>query len=299
MSALKAYLLGHPVSHSLSPLMQNAAFASIGFGCTYAALDVLPEHLETELARLEADPSVTGCNITVPHKLAVFAWLKANGRLLHPAATTFEAVNTLVRGPDGLWQGDSTDYEGFLHNLRRGLAPMLTVTPFETLVADLDIAILGAGGSAQTLARGFLADTRFKPRSVQLFCRNPAKAQGILPPEQILPLTEFVAWNRGRQSLVIQTTTVGMDSGEGAGLSPVPADALEAGQIACDIVYKPLETPFLRDARARGAVCVPGLGMLVGQGAEACSKWLAASGLAKDIFPLMDTMEQALGAPSR
>lgn len=299
MSALKAHLLGHPVSQSLSPLMQNAAFASVGFDCAYAALDVLPEHLEAELVRLEADPSVIGCNVTVPHKLAVFAWLKAKGRLLHPAAQTFEAVNTLVRGPDGLWQGDSTDYEGFLHNLKRALAPMLTVVPFETLVADLDIAILGAGGSAQTIARGFLADTRYQPKSVQVFCRNPAKAAGILPPEQLFPLTEFVRWNRDRQSLVIQTTTVGMDTGEAAGLSPVPADALEAGQIACDIVYKPLETPFLRDARARGAICVQGLGMLVGQGAEACSKWLAASGLPKDIFPLMDTMEQALGAPSR
>ncbi|MEN9352831.1 MAG: shikimate dehydrogenase [Fibrobacterota bacterium] len=297
MSDSRAYLLGYPVSHSLSPLMQNAAFAWAGFSGQYEALEVLPEHLETTLEHLEAESTVVGCNITVPHKLSVYRWLVANGRILQPAAGIFEAVNTLVRGPDGLWQGDSTDYEGFLHNLRRSLAEELEDQTFEEWIAEQDIAILGSGGSAQTLARGFASDTRFKPHGIDIFARSPQKATGMLPREQIHSLGKFPIWNRGRQSLVIQTTTVGMESGEGAGLSPVPVDAICPGQVACDIVYKPLETPFLAQARARGAITVSGLGMLVGQGAQSCQKWLAASGITKDIFPLMDTMERALGAP--
>lgn len=296
MSDFRAYLLGHPVSQSRSPQMQNAAFAWAGFSGQYEALEVLPEHLETTLEHLESDASVIGCNLTVPHKLSAYRWLVANGRVLHPAATTFEAVNTLVRGPDGLWQGDSTDYEGFLHNLRRCLSEEFEEQTFEEWIAEQDIAILGSGGSAQTLARGFASETRFKPHGIDLFARAPQKASGMLPREQIHSLAKFPQWNRGRQSLVIQTTTVGMESGEGAGLSPIPHDAICPDQIACDIVYKPLETPFLAHARVRGALCVPGLGMLVGQGAESCRKWLAGAGITKDIFPLMDTMERALGA---
>jgi shikimate dehydrogenase len=317
MSAFRVYLLGHPVSHSLSPAMHNAAFRQERIEATYEALDVLPEALEATLERLEADPQVLGCNVTVPHKLAVHAWLESRGRALHPAARTFGAVNTLLRGPDGLWQGDSTDYEGFLSNLLPALVelfnrhleegrfgkpddqPAFVSSPgmhgaLWGFLSTFDIAILGSGGSARTLARGFLTEARFRPRSLEVFCRTPAKAVGMVPPEHIRPLTEFVAWNRGRTSLVVQTTTVGMESGDGPGLSPVPEDAMEPGQVACDIVYKPLETPFLRHARSRGAVGVAGLGMLVGQGAHAWRKWVPGTDSRKDIFGLMETMQKAL-----
>jgi len=298
MPGLHAFLLGHPVSHSLSPLLQNAAFSWAGFDARYATLDVPEGEIEATLARLEADESVVGCNVTVPHKGNVYRWLLENGRTLHASARLYEAVNTLWRDAEGKWQGDSTDFDGFLHNLRKNVClgghPFRDEAAFGNWLAGLDVAILGAGGSARTIARGLCNDSQFSPRTVEVFCRTPAKAVGIVPPEHIHPLTEFVAWNKGRPSLVIQTTTVGMASGDGAGSSPVPEDALEPGQVACDIVYKPLETPFLAHARARGALGVSGIGMLVGQGAVSCRKWLLGAGISKDIFPLMDTMEQAL-----
>jgi shikimate dehydrogenase len=287
-----ALLLGHPVSQSLSPVMQNAAFHDSGLGAVYRTHDVLPEALDAMLERLEADEQFLGCNVTVPHKGAVYEWLKSKGRVLLPAAVTFEAVNTLFRGTDGLWCGDSTDYEGFLLSLRKGT--QLLPISFEEWISSHDVAILGAGGSARSLARGLSCETRFAPRSVHVFARNLQKAQGIVPENRTHFLDEFPAWNKGRATLVIQTTTVGMATGEAAGMSPVPPDALDAGQVACDIVYKPHETPFLRDASARGAHVIPGIGMLVGQGAVACQKWLAGAGLKKDIFHLMNTMERAL-----
>jgi len=272
--------------------MQNAAFLDAGLGAIYRTHDVVPEGLDAALERLESDQQFLGCNITVPHKGAVYAWLKSRGRQLLPSAVTFEAVNTLFRGPDGLWCGDSTDYEGFQLSLRKGT--QLLPISFEEWIAGRDVAILGAGGSARSLARGLSCEARFSPRSVHVFARTHAKAQGIVPDACIHALNDFSAWNRGRATLVIQTTTVGMESGEAPGLSPVPADALEPGQVACDIVYKPHETLFLRDAATRGAHVIPGIGMLVGQGAVACQKWLAGAGLKKDIFHLMNTMERAL-----
>lgn len=298
MPGLHALLLGHPVSHSLSPLLQNAAFAWAGFDARYATLDVPEGEVEATLSRLETDESVVGCNVTVPHKGSVYRWLLENGRTLHASARLFEAVNTLWRDAEGRWQGDSTDFDGFLHNLRKNVGPdgdfFRDEAAFGSWLMGLDVAILGAGGSARTIARGLSHGETFRPRSLHVFARSPEKAAGIVPPEHIHPLTEFVAWNKGRPSLVVQTTTVGMASGNGAGFSPVPEDAMEPGQVACDIVYKPLETPFLSHARARGALGVSGIGMLVGQGAVSCRKWLLGAGISKDIFPLMDTMEQAL-----
>jgi shikimate dehydrogenase len=298
MPGLQALLLGHPVSHSLSPLLQNAAFSWAGFDARYAVLDVPEDELESVLSRLESDPEVVGCNVTVPHKGGVYRWLSENGRNLWPSARVFEAVNTLWRDAEGRWQGDSTDFDGFLHNLRKNIRIGGQAFPdeasFGNWLANVDVAILGAGGSARTVARGLALGREHRPRSLHVFARSPEKAAGLAEPANVHSLGEFRDWNRGRRSLVVQTTTLGMESGSGAGLSPVPEDAMGLGQVACDIVYKPLETPFLAHARARGALGVTGIGMLVGQGAVSCRKWLAGAGIAKDIFPLMDTMEKAL-----
>lgn len=287
----KLLLLGHPVSHSKSPVMQNAALAALGLDWEYSTLDVLPEDLVPTLERLEADPDVIGCNVTVPHKVAVFEWLGADRCTGH--SRPYHAVNTLFRGNDDKFRGDSTDFHGSLEALFEaafaGQALSRALLPF-------DIAILGTGGSAQTLATGLALSGHF-PRSITIFGRNHAKASRLatgLPTEypradlaeqpdvprlevDARLLSEFQDWNRGRRSIVIQTTTVGMDSGDDAGRSPVPAGSVGKGQIAFDLVYKPHETPFLLDAKAHGATIVHGIGMLVGQGALSLERWVQAS----------------------
>lgn len=280
MEVLKLYLLGHPVSQSLSPRMQNAALEHLGLRVRYEALDTLPEALETTLEHLEADESVLGCNVTVPHKVAVYDWLLSKGRLVRSRSEIAQAVNTLFRGADGLFHGDSTDFDGALGAIQLE-AFGGDQTRFLDALPNLDVAILGAGGSARSIATNLVRPWHgVHPRSVTIFARDPAKALAVARDtvwQQLAaksaPLSEFAAWNRDRKSLVIQTTTLGMSTGPGPTESPVPPESMHPGQIAFDLVYKPHETPFLLHAAARGATVVHGVGMLVGQGAMSLGRW--------------------------
>lgn len=288
----KLFLLGHPVSHSLSPAMQNAAFRALGLDdWTYSVLDVPPEDLGATLEKLQADPEVVGCNVTVPHKIAVWDWLGASR--CHAEAWHARAVNTLFRDPKDrrFFLGDSTDFMGACEALWSEGLPDCKERSRSLL--DHDIAILGTGGSAQSVARGF-ARHDCAPRSITVFGRNLSKAQALadqlrsiprgalaedstVPPLQVasLPLSDFADWNTNRRSISIQTTTVGLGSGSDAGLSPVPSGSVSGpDQIAFDLVYKPHDTPFLCDAAAHGARIVHGIRMLVGQGAWSLEHWI-------------------------
>ncbi|HXP90973.1 MAG TPA: shikimate dehydrogenase [Fibrobacteria bacterium] len=285
----KLYLLGHPVSHSLSPIMQNAAIQHYGLDWEYSVLDVAPENLIATLEELEADPDVIGCNVTVPHKVAVYEWLKSRSRHLAAEGEYAEAVNTLVKRSER-FDGDSTDFRGAMAALKQ-TAPVADLS-------KLDVAVLGTGGSAQSMIAGF--DQEFRVRSVTAFGRNLRRFPEITERTNykipLLPLTDFPEWNNGRRSLVVQTTTVGLDSGDDPGQSPVPSGSVKSGQIAFDLVYKPHDTPFLIDAAKNGATVVHGIGMLVGQGAFALQQWTQAStGRIIDISETMSVMRSALG----
>lgn len=303
----RLHLLGHPVVQSRSPLMQNAALASLGLAWTYSALDVAPSDLVATLERLEDDPEVMGCNVTVPHKVAVHDWLGGGqGGRLEAGAAQAHAVNTLFRGPDGRFRGDSTDALGGLMAVGRATSLLSADERTALDLTGFDIAILGNGGSASSFAY-LLAWASTGARGVTLFARSPEKAVQLasqvsawIPGRSSLPvegmsLDEFATWNRGRKSLVIQTTTVGMEGGEAPGRSPIPSGSMDAGQIAFDLVYKPHLTPFLEDARRSGATIVPGIGMLVGQGALSLRAWTTGQGCAFELGAVMAVMSQALG----
>ena len=241
MARLKLFLLGHPVAQSRSPVMQNAALAHLGVNAVYETLDVLPEDLHTTLERLDADDGVLGCNVTVPHKVGVYEWLAVRGRNLLPRARVAGAVNTLFRGLDGRFDGNSTDFDGAMGAiLQEGYNG-----DAHALHQDLplrDVAILGSGGSALSIAANLVhpwnafsdaataspplkAPGAVMPRSLTIFARNLDKAKALLRtfgteaiPTHARPLAEFPDWNAGRSSLVIQTTTVGMDTGESLSL---------------------------------------------------------------------------------
>ncbi len=308
---MRIHLLGHPVSQSKSPPMQNAALRSLSLDWEYSAMDVEPGDLADTLERLESDPEVVGCNVTVPHKLAVYDWLGGqSGNRLEPGAAQAHAVNTLFRGEDGRFRGDSTDAMGGL--MAVGTATSLPVREDGTglELTGFDIAILGNGGSASSFAY-LLAWSPMGARSLTIFGRSAQKAQALATevghwrregspiPVRAMDLAGFPEWNRGRRSLVIQTTTVGMEGGESPGRSPVPAGSIGSDQIAFDLVYKPHRTPFLHDARLHGARIVRGIGMLVGQGALALRRWTTDRPVAFHLERTMETMRQALGIAER
>lgn len=262
--------------------MQNAAFRSLGLDWEYSALDVPPSDLIATLERLESDPDVVGCNVTVPHKIAVFEWLSKDRRVIRDWALRAGAVNTLYRGPDGRFEGTSTDFQGAYNAI---LSAVDAFRPdFPWLFAE--IAILGTGGSAQTLAVGFAATESVSGGSIAIYGRDPQKAQATaeLASRHARPGRTVVArslsdWTEpsDHPRVVCQATTVGMSSGESPDQSPVPAKTVGGVDVAFDLVYKPHVTRFLSDAFENGALVVHGVDMLVGQGAQALLHWVKGS----------------------
>lgn len=253
-------LLGYPVEHSLSPLMHNAAFAAAGLDLVYLAFAVSPGALPAALAGLRS-LGLHGANVTVPHKEKVMDYLDA----IDPAAARIGAVNTIVN-EGGRLVGYNTDGSGFLRSL--------TEVGFDP--AGKRAVILGAGGAARAVAFalagagcGELAIANRTPgRALAL----TAALEGYAHPVKALSLEgmELREW-LARADLVVNTTCVGMWPRVEA--IPLPAGWLRAGQWVYDLVYNPLETCLLREARRQGCQAVSGLGMLLYQGAEAFTLW--------------------------
>lgn len=252
-------VLGWPVRHSLSPVMHNAAFAERRLDLVYLALPVPAERLAEVVATLGAVEAV-GANVTVPHKVAVADLcddLTAEARLVG-------AVNTLTWTAEGL-VGDNTDATG----LRDAIAADVGPAPgTRTLLVGTGGAARAAAVAAGRLGLTVVAAGR-RPRAAARIAElaetagSPEASSLDLADEAVL--TEAVAGAR----LVVNTTPLGM---EGESL-PAPCHRLTAEQVAYDLVYGPVRTPFLGDAERRGAATHDGLGMLVGQAAVSFERW--------------------------
>lgn len=274
-------VIGFPVAHSLSPAMHNAAFAALDYPGVYVPFPVEPGRLSEAVAGIRA-LGLGGVNVTVPHKEAVMAFLDE----VTPMARRVGAVNTVIHR-EGRLIGDNTDGRGFL----RSLAEELGVEP-----RGLRALILGAGGAARAIAAalleagaaGLVIANRTEERARGLVrdllaggagpgaAPDPGGQQGE-PPDP--PDVRAMALDDPRlegevaeADLLIHTTTWGMDP-HGDVPPLIPARWLSPRTAVCDIVYAPLETSLLREARARGCPVLPGLGMLLYQGALAFEAW--------------------------
>lgn len=251
----KAFVIGHPISHSLSPLIHNYWMQSLGIDARYDAIDVAPEDLPAFFDRLRRGEFVGG-NVTVPHKEAAFALCDE----LDPACNELGAVNTLLVKNGKVW-GTNTDDLGFQRNLDAG-APGWSDYLREPI-------LLGAGGAA----RGVLHALRgHRAGPIHIVNRTREKAEQLARENFDVTAHDFAdfASIAPRTNLLINTTSVGMNgsSFEDLDLSLLPDDT-----IVTDIVYRPLETPLLATARARGLRTVDGLGMLLHQARPAFDHW--------------------------
>lgn len=253
-------LFGHPVGHSLSPAMHEAAIRSMGIQAVYKAFDVAPQDLPAAMAALRL-LQFRGINLTIPHKEAALPLVDE----LTSTAARVGAINTVLRDGQRLI-GDNTDGAGYVAALQSDLGLQ---------VAGMHVAILGAGGAAKAIADALLDEGC---QRVQLYNRNGARAQALgmhlqqyYSARRIMtaPLAEF---NSAGLDLLINTTPVGM-LGHLDGASPVAESHLRSDLIVSDIVYRPLHTPLLVAAAAHGAKIHDGTGMLVFQGALALSRW--------------------------
>lgn len=256
-------LLGHPVSHSLSPRFQQAALDAMGVDARYEAWDVEPDDLRVAVERLRSG-DVLGANVTVPHKVGVFRLVDRPDGL----AERVGAVNTIVNRA-GLLEATNTDVAGILRSLEgAGVA-----------LQGKRVALIGAGGAARAVV---VALRTAGVARITVVNRTPGNAAALntLGGDEVdmryAPLEREDATFRGAirtADVVVQSTSIGMRHGPAEDETPVPADLFHAGQVAFDLVYVPERTPFLAAAEAGGAQPLGGLSMLVHQGAESFRLW--------------------------
>ncbi|MGE5551674.1 MAG: shikimate dehydrogenase [Bacteroidota bacterium] len=253
-------LFGHPVGHSLSPAMQNAAFAACGLEAVYLPFAVAPAELAAAVAAIRA-LGIRGVNVTIPHKRAVVEYLdKTDGE-----AALSGSVNTIVWRDDAL-VGYSTDGEGFIRSLREE-------TGFEP--AGRKVCLLGTGGAALALA---VRLGREGVGGLTVVTRQQSKETLGWPleacPDKVLTY-ERVRAEPGALAacdLIVNTTPLGMSPHEDA-MPALPATVFHPGMILYDLIYRPAVTKLMRVAKEAGAKVSGGLGMLVHQGAISFELW--------------------------
>ena len=234
-------VIGHPVTHSLSPIMQNAAFTALGLDAVYVVSDVLPDHLSDAFTGFKA--LGIGGNITFPHKVESVSKMDK----IHGYAPEVGAVNTFWL-EEGVLNGTNTDVDGVLHAA-------------ELIDADGPWLVLGTGGSA----RAVVVAAKKLGIEIKVSSRNEARA------------AEFAAWARelgvradaddgGHVQTIVNTTPLGLSPNDGL---PVGDERTKAADVALDLVYRRGATPWIRKAQELGLRAMDGREVLIGQGKEA------------------------------
>jgi shikimate dehydrogenase len=244
---LYAEVIGDPIKHSKSPMIHGFWLEKLGIVAEYRACHVAPDALEDFFTQRRGDPEWRGCNITIPHKIAALEYVDDPGDV----RSSIGAINTVFRGRGGDLIGTNTDAGGFY-----------------LPIADLDLEgataiVIGSGGAARAilfaLAQADIGD-------VVLLARSGLKAAGLLAQfglkGRVLPIDTKLP----QAQLLVNASPLGMVGQPRLeiDLSPLPSDAL-----VYDVVYTPLETALLKQARSLDLDTVDGLDMLIGQAALA------------------------------
>lgn len=263
-------LVGHPVSHSRSPLIHQLFARQTGQNLTYELIDASPDDFETAVLGFAAAGGL-GMNVTVPHKEAAFEICRTRG----PEADEAGAVNT-ISFRNGRPHGDNTDGTGFLRDV---------VSNHGLKIASKRVLILGAGGATRGIVRPILGQ---KPSSVVIANRTIERAQSLereLDFPAGLSIAGFDALDDlGEFDIVINATSAGLN-GEAP---PFPSGIVDARTFCYDLAYSVKPTPFTTWAEAHGAGrAVQGWGMLVEQAAESFFIW---RGVRPETGPILENL---------
>jgi shikimate dehydrogenase len=263
-------VIGDPIAHSLSPLMHDTWFEQHGIDAAYIPIHVEPSQLEKSFEAMKV-LGVSGFNITLPHKQSIVPLL---GRL-EESAMQINAVNT-VNFDGTRYIGSNTDGDGFVRSM---------------LIHPVDkaskVLLIGAGGAARGIAHalkraGFTDVTitnRTFRRAEELAAETGGAAVTLAASEE--RLNEF--------AVIIQTTSVGLATGEAL---PISLEQVNEGTLVADIIYNPLETPFLKKAEEKNCITLNGVGMFVYQGAIAFEKW---TGIQPNTEKMIQLITEKLG----
>ncbi len=269
-------VLGNPIGHSMSPVMLNDLFSYYNIDAVYLPFQVEDADLHDAVKGLKT-LGVGGFNVTVPHKSNIIPFLDGIDEL----AANIGAVNTVVN-ENGQLIGYNTDGPGFLKGLNA----------FLPKIADQKVLMIGAGGAARAI---YFTLAKENPTVLNIANRTVERAQELIndcPYSVSSSAISFdeVSQSIGEYDLIIQTTLIGMSPK--IGVKPVELINIRKETFFCDIIYNPLETQFLQEARIHGANIQNGLDMFVYQGALAFEKW---TGIFPDVERMRDNVLKQLG----
>jgi len=255
----KLAVIGDPIAHSLSPVLQSFLIRHFALPFTYEALLIRANDLPKMMHRLR-DGEFRGLNVTIPHKQAVLPFLDA----VDETAARLGATNTIAVEKNKLI-GYNTDVIGFLRGLTAaGISP-----------SDKNVLVLGAGGAARAVVFALL---KTGAQKIFLCNRSAGRAEALLAAFATDSRLQNVRWperltwlQNNKIDIVINATSIGMHPQLNE--SPLPPAAFFPYMIAFDLIYNPLETAFLRAAAEAGATTANGLGMLIDQGVAALEIW--------------------------
>jgi shikimate dehydrogenase len=257
-----AGVLGHPVRHSRSPAMHNAAFEALGLDWHYVKLPVAPADLEPTVRALP-ESGYRGVNVTIPHKEAALALADGAGT----AARAIGAANTLTFA-DGAIRADNTDAAGLLAALGDGVRATTAL-------------VLGAGGAGRAAAWAL----REAGAEVGVWNRTPERARELAQDLDVANVEAPI-----HADLVVNATSVGLAAGDA--IEDLPVAQIDPPAIAVELVYGDHETPFQAWAQAGGSRVVDGLEILVRQGALSFERWTGQA-------PPLEVMRNAARGPGR
>ncbi len=256
-------LIGHPVRHSFSPAMHNAAFKFLGINAEYRLFEVEPRRLrdflfndvaveDSEGNRISTD-DIWGFNVTVPHKERILDYISLESESSY--LRQIKAINTIIK-KDGIWKGFNTDIPGFARDLKEKIDPV-----------DKSVAILGAGGAARAVVY-VLANSRV--RDIDIYDIDDARSHAVVgmvrnlfPECDIKSVDSIEQLNIRSKDILINATPVGLKNTDPCLVS---YDMLHRGLFVYDLIYNPPETRLLSLAKRIGARVSNGLGMLLHQG---------------------------------
>ncbi|WP_219839277.1 shikimate dehydrogenase [Paenibacillus sp. R14(2021)] len=252
-------VIGDPIRHSKSPIMMNRAFRECGINGVYTAFHITTERLGDFIAGVRA-MGIRGVNVTIPHKLDIMPLLDE----VHESAHAIGAVNTIVNN-DGHLVGYNTDGIGYVRSLKEEVQPDLT---------GARVLIVGAGGATRGILYALAGEG---VASVTISNRTVARAQELADAFRgLVPSIRAIGQDELRDAcaesdIVINTTSLGMYPNVEA--TPLESVWLRPGTVASDLIYNPLTTRFLAEAKEQGCRIHGGLGMFIYQGAYAFEYW--------------------------
>ena len=267
-------IIGDPIDHSLSPAMHNAAFKSVGLNCAYIAFRVPKGELEVSLGSLRAT-NISGFNVTIPHKVGIIPYIDE----LDPSAKKANAVNT-VHCIEGTFKGYNTDVQGFIEPLHKRRVSF----------NGMKILLIGSGGAARAIIAALSNEIGIS--HITIANRTRKNADELITMASNLGLSanftrmEYLGEHALKSDLIINSTPSGMNDEQ----SIVDYEHISKDSIVYDIVYSPMVTNLIEQAKNAKATVIYGYEMLLAQGSKAFEIWTG-------ITAPLEAMKKALFGP--